>query len=144
MKNREIIATLNGLYALRERENKREKPDKVFTGRILFAMSRNLRTLEKEYNENYVKDLQGIREKYYVAKEEDVTVPANEHDGTEEHTEKRRIEVLKPGCSEDEYMKELNELLDIQVDLNITKVPCSDLDKVYDFKDMDAIEFMVE
>lgn len=144
MKNKEIVATLNGLYGVRKREEERTKDEKVFTGRVLFIMSRNLRTLEKEYNENYLKDLQTLREKYYTTKETEVVVPADKEKGTEEHKENRKIEVLKPDCTEEEYIKELNELLDIEAKIDISKVSAADVENVYDFKDMDVIQFMVE
>lgn len=144
MKNREIIGTLNGLYDLRKREEKREKDEKVFTGRVLFTMSRNLRTLEKEYNENYLKDLQSLREKYYTPKETEVTVPANKEKGTEEHKEKRNVEVLKPNCTEQQFQEELAELLDIDIKVDISKVSPEAVENVYDYRDMDVIQFMVE
>lgn len=144
MKNREMIATINSLFELRKREQDRSKDEKVFTGKVLFTMSRNLRSLEKEYSENYSKDLQELREKYYVSKEIDVTIPEDDEKGIEEHVEKRKVEVLKPGCTEEQFNKELNELLDIDVSVNISKISPDELGNVYDFRDMDAIEFMVE
>lgn len=144
MKNRELIATLNGLYDLRKREEKREKEEKVFTGRVLFLMSRNLRTLEKEYNENYLKDLQELRSKYYISKEKEVVIPEDAVKGIKEHKETKKVEVLKPDCTENQFQEELGVLLDIEVKPNISKVAPEDLANVYDFKDMDAIQFMVE
>lgn len=144
MKNREMIDTLNGLYALRAREEKREKAEKVFTGRVLFIMSRNFRTLNKEYSENYLKDLQELREKYYIIKETEVIVPGDAEKGIKEHKETKKVEVLKPTCTEQQYHEELSELLDIDVKIEISKVSSEAVENVYDFRDMDAIQFMVE
>lgn len=146
MKNRELVANLNGIYALREREQEREKKKepKIFAGVPLLIISRNLRALEKEYNENYVKDLQELRGKYYVKKETEVTVPADKESGVEEHKEKREIEVLRPDADEAEYNKELNTLLDLDVSVPITRINIHLLEGVTDARDADAVEFMVD
>lgn len=144
MKNREMITTLNALYEARKREENRKEDEKVFTGVLLFTMSRNLRTLEKEYNENYLKDLQELRAKYYETEEREVIVPADAERGIEEHTEKQKVDVLKSGQTEAEYVKELNTLLDLEADVPIRKVTIDDVSAIYDFHDMDAIDFMVE
>lgn len=144
MKNRELIGTLNALYDARKREEERDKDEKVFTGTLLFAMSRNLRILEKEYNENYLKDLQAIKDKYYDTEEKEVVIPADAEKGIEEHKEKQKIAVLKPEQTEMEYAAEINTLLDFEVDLGVKKVAVDEVKNIYDFRDMDAIQFMVE
>lgn len=144
MKNRELIGTLNALYDARKREEERGKDEKVFTGTLLFAMSRNLRILEKEYNENYLKDLQAIKDKYYDTEEKEVVIPADVENGIEEHKEKQKIAVLKPEQTEMEYAAEINTLLDFEVDLGVKKVAVDEVKNIYDFRDMDAIQFMVE
>lgn len=144
MKNRELIGALNALYDARKREEERGKAEKVFTGTLLFAMSRNLRILEKEYNENYLKDLQAIKDKYYDTEEKEVVIPADVENGIEEHKEKQKIAVLKPEQTEAEYVAEINTLLDIEVDLGVKKAAVDEVKNIYDFRDMDAIQFMVE
>lgn len=146
MKNRELVANLNGIYALRKREQEREqkKELKAFTGVPLLIISRNLRSMEKEYNENYAKDLQELREKYFTSKEAEVTIPANKKEGIEEHKEKREIEVLRPDVEEADYNKELNELLDLDVNVPIMRIALNMLESVTDSLDADAIEFMVD
>lgn len=144
MKNRELIGTLNALYDARKREEERGKDEKVFTGTLLFAMLRNLRILEKEYNENYLKDLQAIKDKYYDTEEKEVVIPADVENRIEEHKEKQKIAVLKPEQTEMKYAAEINTLLDFEVDLGVKKVAVDEVKNIYDFRDMDAIQFMVE
>lgn len=142
MKNREIIANINNLYALRKRESERKQ--KTIIGKPLLILSRNLRMLEEEYNDNYMLDLKALRERYYEKKEVDVTVPADEGKGIEEHTEKRMIESLKADLFREDYDKELQELLDLDVDVPIMKVSVDLLGSVADAKDADALEFMTD
>lgn len=144
MKNKEIIGTLNALYDARKREEERDKDEKVITGTLLFAMSRNLRALEKEYNDNYLKDLQAIKDKYYDTEEKEVIIPADAENGIEEHKEKQKITVLKSERTEMEYAAEVNALLDFEVDFEVKKVTVDEVKNIYDFRDMDAIQFMVE
>jgi hypothetical protein len=142
MKNREIIANINGIIDFRSREAKRDK--KTITGHPLLIMSRNFRTLVKEYEENYSKDLQELNAKYYDKKEVDVTVPADKEKGIEEHTERRTVDVLKPWMKEEDHKKELNELLDLDVTVPVMKVNIALLESVTDAQDADALEFMTD
>ncbi len=146
MKNRELIANLNKLYALREREMERGKKgkEKSIKGVPLLIIARNIRSMEKEYNDNYLKDYQELREKFYVKKNAEVTIPADKKNGVEERKEKREIEVLRPNMVEEGYEKELNELLDFEVTVPIKMIAIDLLNKVEDSLDADAIEFMVD
>jgi hypothetical protein len=142
MKNREIIANINNLYALRKRES--ERNPKTIIGKPLLILSRNLRMLEEEYSDNYMLDLKALRERYYEKKEVEVTVPADEEKGIKEHTEKRAIESLNADMKKEDYDKELQELLDLDVDVPIMKVSVDLLGSVADAKDADALEFMTD
>ena len=108
-------------------------------------MMRNFRSLLEEYKANYEKDMQSLKDKFFAKKETDVTVPADEAAGVEEHTEKREIEVLKPDCTQEQYEKELNELLDLETrKIQIAKIKADDLVDVKDFRVAMALDFMVE
>lgn len=145
MKNREMIGHINDLDAIIGEEQKREASERVFNGRAFLLMARNFRALMAEYKANYEKDLQSLKEKFYTKKETEVTVPANETAGTEEHTEKREVEVLKPDCTQEQYEKELTELLDLDVSkVEIAKIKVDDLVAVKDFNVAMALDFMVE
>lgn len=142
MKNREIINAIDNLSILKNRQV--EKGEKLFSGKALLIISRNLRALWKEYSENYLEDLKELREKYYVTKETEVTVPADEENGVEEHKETRSVEVLKPELKEEDWNKELQELLDVDVKVPILYLSFDDLDSLTSYADAEAIDFMVK
>ncbi len=145
MTNREMIGHANDLNAIIMEEQKRPVAERVFNGRAFLLMMRNHRSLLEEYRANYEKDLQALREKFYTRKETDVTVPADEAAGTEEHVEKREIEVLKPDCTEEQFKKELDELLSLETrKIQIAKIKADDLVNVKDFSVAMALDFMVE
>lgn len=98
----------------------------------------------KEYNENYYKDYEELRERYYVKKDQEVTVPEDKEKGIEEHKEKQQIEVMKPNCKEEDYEKELNELLDLEVKVPLSFLTYDDLDLLDDYADAERIDFMVK
>lgn len=145
MRNREMIGHINDLDAIIVEEQKRPAAERVFNGRAFLLMMRNYRSLLEEYKANYEKDLQALRDKFYTRKEADVTVPADEAAGTKEHVEKREIEVLKPDCTQEQYDKELSELLDLETrKIQISRIKADDLVDVKDFNVAMALDFMVE
>ena len=59
--------------------------------------------------------------------------------------EKREIEVLKPDCTQEQYDKELSELLDLETrKIQISRIKADDLVDVKDFRIALALDFMVE
>lgn len=146
MKNREMIGHINDLDAIIAMENKKENiRDRIFNGRAFLLIARNYRSLLEEYKANYEPDLKSLREKYYVTEEQEVAIPADEAAGTEERKEKRKVEVLKPDCTEEDFNKELQELLDLKTrKIQIAKIKADDLADVRDYGIAMALDFMVE
>lgn len=145
MKNREMIACINNLDAILTQERDRPVNERIFNGRAFLLMNRNLRSLLEEYRANYEKDLQILKEKFYTEKEKEVIMPADPENGTKEHKEKKSIEVLKPDCTQEQYDKELNELLDLETrKIQISKIKADDLADVRDYAVALALDFMVE
>lgn len=145
MKNREMIACINNLDAILTQERDRPVNERIFNGRAFLLMNRNLRSLLEEYRANYEKDLQILKEKFYTKKEKEVIIPADPENGTKEHKEKKSIEVLKPNCTQEQYDKELNELLDLETrKIQISKIKADDLADVRDYAVAIALDFMVE
>ena len=142
MKNRELIAGINFLADVKERQIKKGK--KIFTGRALLIVTRNLRTMLNEYKENYEKDYDELRGRYYVMKEQEVTIPEDKEKGIEEHKEKQQVEVMKPNCKEEDYMRELNELLDLDVKIPLLYLTLDDLVLLDNYEDAERIDFMVK
>lgn len=147
MKNIELINRINYLDAVLSAEKERDKTGekKWFnSGRVHLIITRNLRAFLKEYHENYEKDLMALREKYYTTKETEVTVPADEAAGIEEHTETRQIEAIRPDMVEDGFLKERNTLLNLEISVPVAKIKPEDLDDVPTVEDAQNFDFMVE
>lgn len=146
MKNSEMIYHINDLDAIIAAErNKKNIKDRIFNGRAFLLITRNYRSLLEEYKANYEPDYNELRNKFYITKESEVIIPADEESGIEEHIEKRQIEVLKPDCTEEEYKKELMELLDLDTrNIQIAKIKADDLVNVSDYDIAMALDFMVD
>lgn len=144
MKNQELIGHINALDKIIKFESEKSDSEKMFSGRVKLLMMRNFRAMLKEYHENYEKDMGDLHVRFFVTEETDVTVPADEASGIEEHTEKRKVEVLRPDCTQEQYDEELKTLLDLDVSVKISKIKLDDVEKVTDFSIVDALDFMVE
>lgn len=138
MKNRELIEHINGLSALKERA----KGEKILSPIAMLYVSRNLRTMANEYNTHYVKDLEEVKAKYLEHKQIDVTIPATETEP--EHVEKRVQDVFRQGANHEDFEREINTLLDMDVNVPICKVGVDAITALVEMDDVDAIEFMVE
>lgn len=145
MTNREMIGHINDLNTIITEDNNKPVKERVFNGRVYLLMKRNRRSLLEEYRVNYEKDYNELCEKFYTKKETEVTIPADEKAGVEEHTEKRSVEVLKPDYTKEQFEKELNELLDLETrKIQISKIRLDDLEDVRDYALAAALDFMVE
>lgn len=128
MTNRELVNNLNALNEVMFEEDKLPDDKKMFSGRVHLIMVRNIRAMMKEYNENYIKDLTEIRSKHY---------DSDEVDGEMKLT-------LKDGIEQKEADEALNTLLDLEIDVPITKILLEDVEKVPDIGTVEKLNFMVE
>lgn len=137
MKNKEMIGHINDLNVIIEEEQKRPISERIFNGRAFLFIMRNFRSLLEEYKANYEKDYASLREKFYTK--------GNTLEGPEKHTGEQEIEVLKPDCTQEQYEKELEELLDLDTrKIQISKIKAEDLVDVRDHMVIMALDFMVE
>lgn len=144
MKNRELIVHIDHLNEIVGEEKRKTAPERFFSGRVNLLMVRNLRAMYKEYSDNYEKDLNELHSRFYTTKETDVTIPADEENGIEEHTEKRTVEALKPDYTQEQYNEELSTLLELEVSVLISMIRPEDVEKVPDFETLDKLDFMIE
>lgn len=142
MKNGELIMRINFLSDIKKRQI--ENGEKLFKGGALLIVSRNLRAMYKEYSENYLKDLEELRGRYYENKESEVMIPADEESGIGEHMAKKSVEVLKPDCKEEDFQREWNELLDMEVTVPLSYLTYADLSGLEKYEDAEMIDFMVK
>ena len=72
MKYRELIGTVNAIGAIYDREKKREEQNGhgALKGSVLLCLSRNNRTLIKEYMENFKPELERIQKEYPEGEEQ--------------------------------------------------------------------------
>ena len=103
-KNIEIINAVHFLNAL---------SDKKLPQKINYAIVRNIRNLQNEYDV-YIKSLNNLIENY------------KDHIVKDENGKVQLLEIGVPSVDDevkDEYINELNELLNIEVDVPIYKIP---------------------
>lgn len=128
MKNKEIIAHINGLNQMEEREKaeiERNKDYKRMNIKVVYRIMKNKQELTKAI-ETYNACLKELLSKYNARVEEGKIIPEDET---------KTMELLD----------EINDLLDIETDVEIGKLNLEDFgDCVISQADMDAMNFMIE
>ena len=108
MKNREIIAYLNGLIEVTNNQDDAIKKDpsiRRFPAKVSFAINRNKKVLIEEYK-TYLETLQGLNEQYNL-----------------NMTKEGKVELSSlPVKDKDKYIAELNSLQDVNVEVDIHKI----------------------
>lgn len=149
MKNIEIIKNYESLIRLQETEKKffEKTGEKLLQGRvkISFAINRNLeifRKAIKPYNDTIVE----IIEEYRDGDAEKEALENEEKKAEKEKRKKKEISVImRPGKTKEEYLKKVEELQNIEVELNISTVSCDLLDGIkLDSFELEPLTFMIE
>lgn len=124
MKNSEIVASYVGLINLVEKKEK-------YPVKFSFAITRNLKTLES-VNKDFETERNKLLDIYNV----------KDADGEPAYKETGKIEIAAE--QEENWKKDMEELLDIDVDVKVHKVSLADLDGInITAEDMLACSFMI-
>lgn len=149
MKNIEIIKNYESLIRLQETEKKffEKTGEKLLQGRvkISFAINRNLEALRKAikpYNDTIV----GIVEEYRDVDAEKEALEIEKKEAEKEKRKKKEISVImRPGKTKEEYLKKVEELQSIEVELNISTISCELFDGIkLDSFELEPLTFMIE
>ena len=131
MKNREIIAYLNGLIEITNNQDeaiKKEPSIKRFPAKVSFAINKNKKKLTEEYK-TYLETLQEINKNYNLAMNPDGRV---ELASLDEELRKK-------------YLEELNSLQDVSVEVEVHKINEAAFgDYEPTLKELEALDFMLE
>lgn len=131
MKNREIIAYLNGLIEVTNNQGDAIKKDpsiRRFPAKVSFAINRNKKVLIEEYK-TYLETLQGLNKQY------DLNM-----------TTEGKVELSSlPVKDKDKYIAELNSLQDVNVEVDIHKINEAAFgDYEPTLKELELLDFMFE
>ena len=129
VKNKDIVAFLNGIGALK---------DKRFPVKVTYAINKNIRAVSGAA-EAYNKTFDELRNQYMLKDAEGKLV-------LDEHGEPKFHEGKK-----DEFVKELDELREIEVDINLNVLTYSDIEKcdsdkysTLTVRDMETLDIMLK
>ena len=129
VKNKDIVAFLNGIGTLK---------DKRFPVKVTYAINKNIRAVSGAA-EAYNKTFDELRNRYMLKDAEGKFV-------LDEHGEPTFLEGKK-----DEFVKELDELREIEVDVNLNMLTYSDIEKcdsdkysTLTVRDMEALDIMLK
>lgn len=129
VKNKEIVAFLNGIGALK---------DKRFPVKVTYAINKNIRAVSGAA-EAYNSTFDELRNQYMLKDAEAKLV-------LDEHGEPKFLEGKK-----DAFVKELDELREIEVDVNLIMITYSDIEKcdsdrysTLSVRDMEALDIMLK
>lgn len=131
MKNREIIAYLNGLIEVTNNQDEAIKKDpsiRRFPAKVSFAINRNKKVLVDEYK-TYLETLQGLNEQYGL-----------------NMTTEGKIELSSlPEEKKERYIVELNNLQDVDVEIEVHKINEAAFgDYEPTLKELELLDFMFE
>ena len=131
MKNREIVAAIIGLDELKKTQEealKKEPSLQKYPIKVTHAISKNKKMLEEDHK-TFIECVDELNKKYGVAFDQE-----------------GRIELTKlPEQEREEYSKELKELQDIEVNVDIHKINI-EMFGTYEpsLKELDVLSFMIE
>ena len=137
------------LYQVINKYNELYNVSNVRNNKVLYNISKNKKILMDEI-ETYNKQADEISDKY-VEKDENgnnkTVIKVDEFNGNKERILKFKIKEDGKTTYEKEYLDEMNELRDVEVDLPIRTIKFDDLEKdegKLTPMEMDAIFFMIE
>jgi len=119
MSNKDLIQRCNALDDLLTAEDKSGSSE--FSGVVLLKMTRNLRAMVAEYENNYSLDYKRYLKRYYA------------DDG----------KTLLPDVKKEDAEKELSELLNFEVDVPISTIKPEDVENVHSVSKIMALDFMI-
>lgn len=137
------------LYQVINKYNELYNVSNVRNNKVLYNISKNKKILMDEI-ETYNKQAEEISDKY-VEKDENgnnkTVIKVDEFNGNKERILKFKVKEDEKTTYEKEYLEELTELREVEVDLPIRMIKFDDLEKdegKLTPTEMDAIFFMIE